>query len=191
MRRILSTSRSFRSCGATRPPAKSRPNGRARRSTISPHSACAVGRTTRSPCGFGSCGKTLRLRRRLHRPGRGPRRAASDARQTDCFGAGDSGARRGGVRSRGPHPAHSPSGRTGVLPDPYAATFSPGEKGTSPQFGGELLDLLARLLELLERRCIGDAEVRPLAEGGSVHDGHALRVQKLGDEILVGFNHLA
>ena len=41
MRRILSTSRSFRSCGATRPPAKSRPNGRARLSTISPHSACA------------------------------------------------------------------------------------------------------------------------------------------------------
>ena len=42
--------------------------------------------------------KPHRLRRRLHRPGRGPRRAASDARQTACFGAGDSGARRGGVR---------------------------------------------------------------------------------------------
>ena len=51
MRRTLSTSRFFRFCGATRRPAKFRPNGGARRSTISPHSACAVGRTTRSPCG--------------------------------------------------------------------------------------------------------------------------------------------
>ena len=65
------------------------------------------------------------------------------------------------------------------------------ERDRSPQLGGELLDLLARLFELLERRRVGDAEVRALAEGGSVHDGDALRIQKLGDEILVVLDHLA
>jgi hypothetical protein len=60
-----------------------------------------------------------------------------------------------------------------------------------PQFGGELLDFLAGLFELLERRRIGDAEVRALPKGGSMHDGDTLGVQKLGDEVLIVLDHLA
>ena len=89
------------------------------------------------------------------------------------------------------------SGRTPSIDGLWtAATAAAAPRPTaaaprSPQLGGELLDLLARLFELLERRRIGDAEVRALAEGGSVHDGDAFRVQKLGDEVLIGFDHLA
>ena len=38
---------------------------------------------------------------------------------------------------------------------------------------------------------VGDAQVRAEAEGRTVHGGDALGLQQLGDEILVGLEHLA
>src|SRR5271165_5656953 len=58
-----------------------------------------------------------------------------------------------------------------------------------PQLGGELLDLLARLFELLQRSRVRDAEVRAQAEGAAVHNGDALLLQKRSDKILVGLDH--
>src|SRR6185437_7612381 len=64
-------------------------------------------------------------------------------------------------------------------------------RAPSPQLGGELLNLLARLLELIERGCIGDAEVRPLAERRALNRRDALLFEKLGDEVLIRSDHLA
>src|SRR6185437_11119663 len=64
-------------------------------------------------------------------------------------------------------------------------------RAPSPQLGGELLNLLARLLELIERGGVGDTEVRPLAEGRALNRRDAFLIQKLGDEVLVRSDHLA
>src|SRR5271157_1962991 len=71
----------------------------------------------------------------------------------------------------------------------WARPSTSSTEAGSLQLGGELLDLPAGLLELIERRGVGDAEIGPQAEGAAVHHGDAFLVQKLGDEVLVGRDH--
>src|SRR5579862_801078 len=60
-----------------------------------------------------------------------------------------------------------------------------------PQIGAKALDALARLLQRRGRSRVGDAECRAEPERRPLHHRHALGVEKLGDEILVGLDAVA
>src|SRR5208282_746966 len=87
----------------------------------------------------------------------------------DCLHSWPKGERRFAPH---PHPAHSPSGRTGVLPDALCATFSRREKGGGADRVATPSEVPFALFLFHRRGFVGvDEAALTLGRGGLAHFG--------------------